>query len=1252
MLCELLAPAQHHDKLFLGRVSAVRLIVPEVVRSLGQARLFQSFSIAVVVATTTTQAGSALPDREQDAELLRAVIPEDSRAWADLQLRLEDLRSRLGEESGQEVFQTLLEASNLVDEANEITAAVKEEKMKFEVELVWDIHRAGAATDIVVIRLMKAKEMAEKDDEDKSQASQSSEQDDMAVTYWTLLKFKARLDQMRDCFDEKQKHGRWNGSGDCLRDPWMEPSIVELRQRLIAHVDAESKRRSASKATIPSLPVSPREREKLGKAAPNPAAVRFGSKASLVSASSRPSSNNNQSSRDLMKVKPQQTLGRRVAPKGVEVMPMAQPQVPWAPSTSSTAKVGAEDAPRRLRPTSDMDNEVDKDNVSRKNHLNGGVNGGFKGFQLPKKPHLLQQVAYSLYRIALTLLRFRWVLQWPGAFLQSPMGSAGQSLCEIARAAQQEKEDSEMVRRCLPARIDALLPQEMALCFEHELWQMLLSVAEASRSFEANGRWCSAHRALQGGLRCLWEALQGFEARLSARELCVGSDGNTVVLGKERRNELQGHFSSDLSELLAAAIPSCAKIAQSPVTVATEAKKHLTCVMEAWDAVLTCKTHITDLYMDNDELSKARLEDLILDASKILDVEAKQELILEEKDVQCVHNFLLVASKSEVPEVWEIILQRLRRDWTTATNGKAVKPGKMNSVWVEVAGNVLEELKDVLRKEEMAARRIQRCFRCHRSTRKLKGRCSDVHEMPVMKSRSGKSERNAYAAYEMPVVKNLSGKSASSRRRSSMFSNRPARWSQAHFDRVAWRPSTLSGIAAETLSFHLLSEGLDILSMEMPTIEAVTQFHRHCTALDALNLDSVSVSPTELVAFWLNIRNLSVIIALLQLCTQSLPCKLPNTFEEWVSCLSHTSLFVHGQALGPADIDHHVLGVGCLSLLPPPPRRSLLLTMETRTATTVKRFLPWPVFGLWLPIEFGSPKLYIFKAETVLEQLRSSAEDFLDSCKSVGEVKLEVPPTLRSTAAIWQPLLKSRGSFSVAFEPRAVNWTFKAEAELSESLKAQLREKSEKEELYRHRIDYLQQQIDLYRTAGVPVDRSPRVCARARSSSPSHEPRTSEVSGLSAAATTFFSPRTGAVRSMSAREARPFTAPTQEVPVLLSSTREPMTTATAMWSPRPGLVSVATTATVNSMDRQNSLSPPQKHAVAVREPLTNSPDRGRDREVRVQPLGKALYPGVGPAHNVQPFVQVAPQVVLLRQAQEPLTVKASPRVLPESRAGA
>ncbi|CAK9036429.1 ATP-dependent DNA helicase hus2/rqh1, partial [Durusdinium trenchii] len=362
----------HNDKLFLGRVSAVRLIVPEAARSLGQA-------------------GSALPDREQDAELLRSVIPEDSRAWADLQLRLEDIRSRLGEESGQEVFQTLLEASNLVDEANEITAAVREEeKLKFEVELVWDIHRAGAATDTVVIRLMKAKE--DEHDEEKSPSSQTSEAEHVAVTYWTLLKFKARLDQMRDCFDEKQRHGRWSGSGDCLRDPWMEPSIVELRQRLIAHVDAESKRRNASKVTIPSVPLSPREKEKmmmsktvkaLQGASPG---VRFGSKASIVSAES-PKTPNLQASRELNKARPQQTLGRRFAPKGIEVTTAVPKKVPRVPSTSSTATIPTVQAEERkvARPPPEMQNGVTKapkllqeKGVTISHQVQYQVNGAFK----------------------------------------------------------------------------------------------------------------------------------------------------------------------------------------------------------------------------------------------------------------------------------------------------------------------------------------------------------------------------------------------------------------------------------------------------------------------------------------------------------------------------------------------------------------------------------------------------------------------------------------------------------------------------------------------------------------------------------------------------------------------------------------------------------------------------------------------------------------------------------------------------------
>ena len=96
---------------------------------------------------------------------------------------------------------------------------------------------------------------------------------------------------------------RWSGQGDCLLDPWMEVSLGSLRQRLIAHVDAESQRRSASKATV--APLSPRER---AKATAKATAVRFGSKASVVSTESPKS--------PFAKAK---ALGRRQAPKGREL---------------------------------------------------------------------------------------------------------------------------------------------------------------------------------------------------------------------------------------------------------------------------------------------------------------------------------------------------------------------------------------------------------------------------------------------------------------------------------------------------------------------------------------------------------------------------------------------------------------------------------------------------------------------------------------------------------------------------------------------------------------------------------------------------------------------------------------------------------------------------------------------------------------------------------------------------------------------
>ena len=127
--------------------------------------------------------------------------------------------------------------------------------------------------------------------------------------------------------------------------------------------------------------------------------------------------------------------------------------------------------------------------------------------------------------------------------------------------------------------------------------------------------------------------------------------------------------------------------------------------------------------MDNDELSKRRLEDLTQDAAKILDSE--QEILLEEKDAECVRIFLLGASKcSEFPEAWQAILPRLRQD------------SHLKSTWATVAGSVLEELKDLGRKEESAARRIQRIWRQHVKSRqelRKNGSFADAHEKPVGK---------------------------------------------------------------------------------------------------------------------------------------------------------------------------------------------------------------------------------------------------------------------------------------------------------------------------------------------------------------------------------------------------------------------------------------------------------------------------------------------------------------------------------------
>ena len=124
-------------------------------------------------------------------------------------------------------------------------------------------------------------------------------------------------------------------------------------------------------------------------------------------------------------------------------------------------------------------------------------------------------------------------------------------------------------------------------------------------------------------------------------------------------------------------------------------------------------------------------------------------------------------------------------------------------------------------------------------------------------------------------------------------------------------------------------------------------------------LDSKQDGPLQ-VAFWLNVRNLAVLLSLL---TKAIE---PNSISEWSNCLQ-LSLFVRHQALSPMDIDE-AFGV---QLLPATSRKAL---------PELSALAPWPVFGLWLPLRFGAPRLRCFRSP-VLPQLRAAAEELLETCK-------------------------------------------------------------------------------------------------------------------------------------------------------------------------------------------------------------------------------------------------------------------------------
>ncbi|CAE7208617.1 unnamed protein product [Symbiodinium natans] len=407
---------------------------------------------------------------------------------------------------------------------------------------------------------------------------------------------------------------------------------------------------------------------------------------------------------------------------------------------------------------------------------------------------------------------------------------------------------------------------------------------------------------------------------------------------------------------------------------------------------MMCKTQITDLYMDNDELSARRQEELLEEAAQLLS-RSEGAVDVAEANLHAVCAFLKDASMRQSPEEQgplKTILRHLQRDATWA------------------ATRLLSALGGDAARAQRAARRIQGAWKRSRTR---------VAEEPV--SPLGLGRKKALGP----------GRSV----RDSRSCGRTSwRWSRC--ERVSCVLPGATARTAEALSIHLLREGSELLAQlpGMPAMDVVTQFQRNCLALDSA---LVPMKGAAAVAFWLNVRNLVVVLALLQQASRPAG-RLPSSSEEWRACLSCTSLFVMGRPLSAQDIDHHVLGLGSHSPLSFPSRKSLqsLCGEQGSVAGHVQGLMPWPIFGLWLPVSFGLPALRAFESEILLAQLRSSAESLVDRCRCVAEAPqeagyprsntLRLPPILRLSCAVWQPLLKCRGSLALSTELCDIDWTF------------------------------------------------------------------------------------------------------------------------------------------------------------------------------------------------------------------------------------
>jgi len=199
------ARIEHGDRLIFGWAHAFQLCAPDRAQRLGQPVALPAFT-------------------EDDA--LRELSPDDSETYSELSLYIEDIREKMNESIAVEFLELLKVACHLVDEANEIMRDMRPDlELKFDVDFVWDIFRR--AQDVLLIRVIQLSPAGENYGESTVQS------------YWTYAKFGERLGAMRACYNSFVLFGKCGSFGPAVNnpfeDPWMEPSLLDLRHRL--HVE-------------------------------------------------------------------------------------------------------------------------------------------------------------------------------------------------------------------------------------------------------------------------------------------------------------------------------------------------------------------------------------------------------------------------------------------------------------------------------------------------------------------------------------------------------------------------------------------------------------------------------------------------------------------------------------------------------------------------------------------------------------------------------------------------------------------------------------------------------------------------------------------------------------------------------------------------------------------------------------------------------------------------------------------------------